>query len=68
MTAWRALVRGTVQGVGFRPFVHRIATGLALNGTVRNIEGDVLIEVRGAAPAVRAHAATGEKRARLWAR
>ena len=52
MTAWRVLVRGTVQGVGFRPFVHRIATGLALDGTVRNIDGNVLIEVRGAAPAV----------------
>ena len=52
MTGWRVLVRGTVQGVDFRPFVHRIATGLALDGTVRNVDGHVLIEVRGTAPAV----------------
>jgi hydrogenase maturation protein HypF len=52
VTRWRVLVRGTVQGVGFRPFVHRVATRLALDGTVRNVDGNVLIEVRGAAEAV----------------
>lgn len=50
--SWRVLVRGTVQGVGFRPFVHRLATGLALDGTVRNVDGHVLIEVSGAPSAV----------------
>lgn len=49
---WRVLVRGTVQGVGFRPFVHRVATRLALDGTVRNLDGDVLIEVGGSRSAV----------------
>jgi len=54
VSGWQVLVRGTVQGVGFRPFVHRIATGLALDGTVRNVDGNVLIEVSGTAPAVAA--------------
>ncbi|HEX3903382.1 MAG TPA: carbamoyltransferase HypF [Polyangia bacterium] len=45
-------VRGTVQGVGFRPAVCRFATGLALGGFVRNDEQGVLIEIEGGADAV----------------
>ena len=40
-------VRGTVQGVGFRPFVYRLAQRHALSGWVRNSSGPVEIEVEG---------------------
>lgn len=40
-------VRGTVQGVGFRPFVARLANELGLDGWVRNDSQGVLIRVVG---------------------
>lgn len=43
----RITVTGVVQGVGFRPFVHRIATELGLSGFVGNDSGAVFIEVQG---------------------
>ena len=42
------IVRGYVQGVGFRYFVCNRATNLGLTGFVRNLyNGDVEIEVEG---------------------
>src|ERR1700733_1687852 len=41
------LVRGTVQGVGFRPFVFRLATEHHLAGWVQNNPQGVHIEVEG---------------------
>ena len=41
------IVRGVVQGVGFRPFVYKLATGLRFTGYVTNTSDGVLIEVEG---------------------
>ncbi len=43
------VVHGLVQGVGFRPFVYRLAQELALDGTVRNTAGRVEIRAAGSA-------------------
>ena len=40
-------VLGAVQGVGFRPFVYRLATQLRLNGWVLNSSQGVFIEIEG---------------------
>ncbi|MEU4314298.1 carbamoyltransferase HypF [Nocardia sp. NPDC024068] len=52
MTAERArrrfVVRGVVQGVGFRPFVYTTAAESALSGRVSNDSSGVVIEVEGA--------------------
>lgn len=44
------LVRGIVQGVGFRPFVYGLACRLGLHGFVRNQSSGVWIEAEGDAP------------------
>src|SRR4051794_13316434 len=47
---------GVVQGVGFRPFVWRLATELGLDGRVRNAAGRVEIEAAGTPRALDAFA------------
>lgn len=41
------VVRGMVQGVGFRPFVYRLATAEQLSGRVRNTEDSLHIVLYG---------------------
>ncbi len=48
----RVEVEGTVQGVGFRPFVYRLAHELGLTGWVQNTSNGVLIEAEGGVPVV----------------
>jgi hydrogenase maturation protein HypF len=45
-------VRGIVQGVGFRPFVYKLALSLGLSGFVYNSSSGVTIEVEGGAAAI----------------
>lgn len=47
------LLEGRVQGVGFRPFVYRMACKHQLTGWVRNCAGTVEIRVQGEAAAIR---------------
>jgi len=49
VTRTRVRVRGLVQGVGFRPFVYRLAERHGLTGWVRNDEQGVILEVQGGA-------------------
>jgi len=45
--ARRIVVGGQVQGVGYRPFVYRLAARLNIRGSVQNLSGQVLIEAEG---------------------
>ena len=40
----RVVVRGAVQGVGFRPFVYQLATECGVTGWVKNVAQGVMIE------------------------
>lgn len=51
MPSEEIIVRGIVQGVGFRPFVWRLAQRLGLDGEVSN-RGDAVVIVASGAPAV----------------
>ena len=44
----RITLRGAVQGVGFRPFVYRLATEMSLTGWVLNSSAGLVLEVEGA--------------------
>jgi hydrogenase maturation protein HypF len=52
--ALRLSVTGVVQGVGFRPFVHRLALKHGLGGWVRNEAGEVQVEIEGPRGSLRA--------------
>ena len=43
----KIVVRGAVQGVGFRPFIYKLATEIGLKGWVLNSSSGVFIEVEG---------------------
>lgn len=67
MPRWAVEVRGVVQGVGFRPFVHALASELGLAGFVSNAGARVRIEVEGAEPALEAFAVALTARAPVLA-
>jgi len=46
------LVAGAVQGVGFRPFVHAVATSLHLSGDVKNTSAGVEVRLEGSTSAL----------------
>jgi len=52
--ALRIILSGHVQGVGFRPFVYRLAREYELTGQVQNRLGEVLIIARGSDKALQA--------------
>ncbi|HEV3070637.1 MAG TPA: Sua5/YciO/YrdC/YwlC family protein [Solirubrobacteraceae bacterium] len=68
MRRMRVRITGNVQGVGFRPFVYRLAGELALAGWVRNDERGVEVEVEGASEAVEAFLARLSREAPPMAR
>lgn len=45
-------VSGIVQGVGFRPYIYRLATRRGLSGTIRNTAAGVTIEIQGPSESV----------------
>lgn len=52
MNRRRIEIEGVVQGVGFRPFVYRVAQISGIHGYVLNSSGGVVIEAEGAGPAI----------------
>ena len=49
----RLTVTGVVQGVGFRPFIWRLASAMRLTGFVRNVATGVEIEIEGSRSRIR---------------
>lgn len=53
MTTYHFIVKGIVQGVGFRFFTYANAKKLKINGWVRNLDsGDVEVEAQGTYEAI----------------
>jgi len=53
MTAQKLIIKGLVQGVGFRPFVYRLAKTMGLNGWVENTNDGVIIFIEGEEKAIK---------------
>lgn len=54
MPAYRLIIEGLVQGVGFRPFIHRIAHKTGVTGYVRNAGGsEVEVFIEGSSESIR---------------
>ncbi|XKH58747.1 carbamoyltransferase HypF [Halomonas sediminis] len=66
--ACRWLITGRVQGVGFRPFIYRLARELGLTGFVRNRSGTVEVLTEGDASSIEAFAAAVQQQAPSLAR
>ena len=47
---YRLYISGTVQGVGFRPFIYRLASELSLTGQICNTGDGVQLELQGHTP------------------
>ena len=47
MQAAEVKIKGIVQGVGFRPFIHRLVREHGLKGTIRNTSSGVTMELEG---------------------
>ena len=47
MQTWEIRIRGIVQGVGFRPFIHRLVRTHALKGSIRNTSSGVTLTLEG---------------------
>ncbi|WP_152207358.1 carbamoyltransferase HypF [Marinobacter changyiensis] len=67
-SACRWLITGRVQGVGFRPFIYRLARELGLHGFVRNRSGTVEVVTEGDASSINAFAAAVQQHAPSLAR
>lgn len=52
MTRTKIIVRGIVQGVGFRPYIYSLASRRALKGQVLNNTSGVIIDIEGDAAAI----------------
>ena len=53
LVSYKLIVKGLVQGIGYRPFIAHMAEELSLSGWVRNTSGIVTILIQGEEPKVK---------------
>ena len=63
MTSYKIRIKGIVQGVGFRPFIYRLAKSSGLSGYVLNDKEGVLIKAEGSDDNIRSFIARIKKEA-----